>query len=231
MNDSDRAKLIEDHLDLCARAARMIYPRVKEYITFEELVSLANVGLAEAASRFDPSRNVLFKTYAWYRVQGSIIDEIRRSTTLPRAVWRKLVALRAAAEYLEHKAEAERGATQKGAKPAEGADALAAIRSSIAAIRTMYLTSLEGLQEQKNFDKASDESSAPERMDTQRLTARLAEAIEQLPERERALMKKHYYEDKNLLEAGVELGISKSWASRLHAQAVDRLRRVVADDS
>ena len=40
-------------------------------------------------------------------------------------------------------------------------------------------------------------------------------------------MTKHYCEGKNLLEAGAELGISKSWASRLHAQAVERLRTIV----
>ena len=42
-------------------------------------------------------------------------------------------------------------------------------------------------------------------------------------------MTKHYWEGKNLLEAGAELGISKSWASRLHAQAVERLRDAVDD--
>jgi RNA polymerase sigma factor for flagellar operon FliA len=40
-------------------------------------------------------------------------------------------------------------------------------------------------------------------------------------------MTKHYWEGKNLLEAGAELGMSKSWASRLHAQAVERLRIIV----
>ena len=40
-------------------------------------------------------------------------------------------------------------------------------------------------------------------------------------------MTKHYWEGKNLLEAGAELGISKSWASRLHAQVVEKLRAVV----
>ncbi|MBP6631458.1 MAG: RNA polymerase subunit sigma-70, partial [Kofleriaceae bacterium] len=48
------------------------------------------------------------------------------------------------------------------------------------------------------------------------------------PERERQLLEKHYFEGKNLLEAGAELGISKSWASRMHAQAVDRLRQLIA---
>jgi len=56
-----------------------------------------------------------------------------------------------------------------------------------------------------------------------------ARRIAALPDRERALMTKHYWEGKNLLEAGAELGISKSWASRLHAQAVERLRSYVDD--
>ena len=49
------------------------------------------------------------------------------------------------------------------------------------------------------------------------------------PARERQLMTMHYWEGKNLLEAGVALGISKSWACRLHAQAVERLRDALAD--
>ncbi|HEX8112565.1 MAG TPA: sigma factor-like helix-turn-helix DNA-binding protein, partial [Kofleriaceae bacterium] len=57
--------------------------------------------------------------------------------------------------------------------------------------------------------------------------ARLRVAIAQLPDRPRALVTKHYFEGKSLLEAGAELGVSKSWASRLHAQAVDRLRTLM----
>jgi RNA polymerase sigma factor for flagellar operon FliA len=61
------------------------------------------------------------------------------------------------------------------------------------------------------------------------MMARLRDAIASLPDRERALVTKHYFEGKNLLVAGAELGISKSWASRLHAQAVDRLRAAIED--
>jgi RNA polymerase sigma factor for flagellar operon FliA len=93
----------------------------------------------------------------------------------------------------------------------------------------MYLTSLETLREEKGFEPAADTEAPNERLDTAKLAGRLRAALEQLPEKERALVTKHYYEGKNLLEAGAELGISKSWASRLHAQAVDRLRRYVDD--
>jgi RNA polymerase sigma factor FliA len=224
---AERARLVESHLDLSRKAAAMIFPRVREHIEFEELVALGNAGLAEAASRFDPDRGVAFSTFAWYRVQGSIVDGLRRSSNLPRRVWAKLVALRAASEYLEHRSERDVGAAQRGAKPAEGADALASIKTALSAIRTMYVTSLDSLQDQ-GFDAAdANAPAAGERLDTSRLTAKLREALAGLPEKERALVTKHYWEGKNLLEAGAELGISKSWASRLHAQAVERLRTIV----
>jgi len=207
----------------------MIYPRVRDHVELDELIALGNAGLAEAAQRFDPARGASFATFAWYRVNGTIIDGLRKMTTLPRRTWAKLLALRAASDYLEHRGDRDAGAIQTGAAAPEGAEALAAIKTALSAIRTMYVTSLESLRE-RGFDPVHVEPEVGDQLDTGRLGTRLRAAIATLPERERALMTKHYFEDKNLLEAGAELGYSKSWASRLHAQAVDRLRRVIDDD-
>jgi len=223
----ERAQLVERHLDLARRAAAMIYPRVRDYIQLDELVALANAGLAEAASRYDPDRGAAFSTFAWYRVNGAIIDGLRKATQLPRRTWAKLVALRAASDYLEQRGEREVGATQRGAAPATGGDALKQIQQAMSAIRTMYVTSLEAMR-----DQGFDIGEAPEverQLDTSRLAKKLREALDQLPERERQLMTLHYWEGKNLLEAGAQLGMSKSWASRLHAQAVDKLRALMDD--
>jgi RNA polymerase sigma factor FliA len=227
VEEAERARLVEGHLDIPRKAAAMLFARVKQHVEFEELVAIGNAGLAEAASRYDPSKGASFATFAWYRVQGAIVDHLRRSSSLPRRVWQKVVALRAASEYLEHRAERDTGAAQRGAPAAEGADALAAVKAALAAIRTMYVTSLEAMQEQ-GFDAAEpDVPPAEDRIHTGRLSKKLRAALASLPEKERALMMKHYWEGKNLLEAGAELGISKSWASRLHAQAVERLRTIV----
>jgi RNA polymerase sigma factor for flagellar operon FliA len=207
----------------------MVWPRVKQHVDFDELVAMGNTGLAEAASRYDPTKGASFNTFAWYRVHGAIIDGIRRNTNLPRRVWAKLVALRAASEYLEHQADREQGVKAKGAPQASGPEALAKIKEAMSAIRTMYVTSLEGLQDDKGFDPAGETVDPVEKIDVRRFGVRVRKAIEALPEKERELVKKHYWEGKNLLEAGAELGISKSWASRLHAQAVDRLRRFIDD--
>jgi RNA polymerase sigma factor for flagellar operon FliA len=224
--DGESAQLVERHLDLARRAAAMIYPRVREHVAFEDLIALANAGLAEAASRYDPDRGVTFATFAWYRVNGAIIDGLRKATQLPRRTWAKLIALRAASDYLENHAERDRGATQRGTAPATGADALAAIKQAMSAIRTMYVTSLETMRD-RGFDIEDGAPEPASQLDMSRLAARLRKAIASLPDKERALMTKHYWEGKNLLEAGAELGMSKSWASRLHAQAVERLRTIV----
>ncbi|MBL0219498.1 MAG: sigma-70 family RNA polymerase sigma factor [Myxococcales bacterium] len=230
MDAAERARLVERHLDLALRAAKMIYPRVKAHVEFEELVSLANTGLAEAAQRYEPDRGASFNTFAWYRVQGAVIDGLRKMTTLPRREWAKLVALRAASEYLEHRGERDAGAAQRGATPPAGADALRTMKDAMSAIRTMYVTSLEAMRD-GGFDPAAEPTaSVDEKIDTTRLAHRLAKAFATLPERERSLMRLHYWEGKNLLEAGAELGISKSWASRMHAQAVERLRGFLDDD-
>jgi RNA polymerase sigma factor for flagellar operon FliA len=226
VDPSERAKLVERHLDVARKAAHVIFPRVRDHVELDELIALANAGLAEAAARYEPDRGAAFATFAWYRVQGAIIDGLRKSSNMPRRTWAKLVALRAAGEYLEQRGEREVGATQRGAAPATGADALAQVKTALSAIRTMYVTSLEAMQA-KGFDTPADTTALDDQLHTGRLATKLRAAIDSLPERERALVTKHYWEGKNLLEAGEELGISRSWACRLHAQAVERLRAVV----
>jgi RNA polymerase sigma factor for flagellar operon FliA len=221
-----RAQLVERNLDLARKAAALIYPRVRDHVSFEDLVAFGNAGLAEAADRYDPGRGVAFPTFAWYRVNGAIIDGLRQATQLPRRTWAKHVALRAANEYLENRAERERGATVRGAQPATGGDALDAVKQAMSAIRTVYVTSLEAIRD-TGFDAAAEAPAIEDQLDTARMAVRLRRAIASLSDKERAIVTMHYWEGKNLLEAGAELGLSKSWASRLHAQTVEKLRSIV----
>ncbi len=222
--------LVKEHIDLARRAAATIYPRVKEHVEFEDLVALGQAGLVEAARRYDSSRGATFSTYAWYRVQGAIIDGLRRQTNMPRRLWAKLVALRAASDYLETQAERERGASVQAPRERAPVETLTKVKQAISAIRTMYMTSLEAACE-RGFDTVDEANDPDARLRAHELAQRLRKALDALPERERTLLTKHYWEGKNLLEAGQELGISKSWASRIHAQAVDRLRSELERES
>src|SRR4029079_8955055 len=112
----------------------------------------------------------------------------------------------------------------KCAKPAS-AETLASVAEVLSGIATIHITSLEAAS------RVGDESlpAADAAVDTARLSRRVREAMTALPEKERRLMELYYFGDKNLEEAGAELGLSKSWACRLHARAFDLLRQAMDD--
>jgi RNA polymerase sigma factor for flagellar operon FliA len=59
----------------------------------------------------------------------------------------------------------------------------------------------------------------------QEIVAKLRELIRTLPNIEERLIRRIYFEGATLQEAADALGISKSWASRLHAKALEQLAR------
>jgi RNA polymerase sigma factor for flagellar operon FliA len=221
-----RTALIERHLDLPRRVARVIHRRCREYVELDELIALGNAGLTEAAARFDPGAGVLFTTFAHYRVQGAMLDGLRRSSPLPRDRWRQLVALRAASSYLE---EQGAEAAQNGQPvPEEHSSTLGDLQRAIGAIRTRYVLSYDDAL--NKIEIASDYDPAHE-LDRARLHAAVADAVATLPIRERVLVRQHYWRGKNLMEAGADVGVTKSGASRIHARALARLRTYIEPGS
>jgi RNA polymerase sigma factor FliA len=218
-----RSSLIERHVGLPRKAALMLYPRVREHVEFDELIALGNLGLAEAANRFDPSQGAAFSTFAWYRVQGAMLDGLRRMSNLPRRVWAQLATLRAAAEYLETQHQRADVARNQAAA-ATTADRLGEVKAALGAIRTMYVVAIDAVPDHR---LAHDEVAPDVSLERARLAARLRAALDQLPERERTLVLAHYQDDQTLQDAGQAMGLSKSWASRLHARAIDRLRELL----
>jgi RNA polymerase sigma factor for flagellar operon FliA len=43
-------------------------------------------------------------------------------------------------------------------------------------------------------------------------------------------MSAYYFLDKNLEQAGAALGLSKSWASRIHSRALERIKAILGED-
>ncbi len=225
MDPAARSSLIERHVGLPRKAALILYPRVRAHVELDELIALGNLGLTEAAARFEPTGGATFSTFAWYRIQGAMLDGLRRMSNLPRRVWAQLATLRAAAEYLE--AQQQRADIARSqAAAATTADRLREVKEALGAIRTMYVVAIDHVPDHR---LVSDEVGADVGLDRARLAARVRAALDQLPDRERTLVLAHYQGDQTLLDAGQAMGLSKSWASRLHARAIDRLRELLAE--
>jgi RNA polymerase sigma factor for flagellar operon FliA len=141
-----------------------------------------------------------------------------------RADYARYRAEERANEYLRNRADRE-GAGQAqsaaaGGPTADEAATLAEVHEILSSVATVHITSLEAAS------TVPDESlpAADVAVDNHRMSHRVRQAVAALPAKERRLMELYYFADKNLEEAGAELGLSKSWACRLHARAVDLLR-------
>jgi RNA polymerase sigma factor for flagellar operon FliA len=232
MAASDVNQLVEKHLSLVQAIARKVKKTLNASIEVDDLVGYGSKGLVEAADRFDAGHGVAFTTFAYYRIRGAMYDGLRAMGWYSRADYARYRAEERANEYLRNRADREGAADAQagaaGGKKGEPGDAearLAEVNEILSAVATVHITSLEAAS------TVPDESlPAPDvAVENRRMSRRVREAVTALPEKERRLMELYYFADKNLEEAGAELGLSKSWACRLHARAVDLLREAMGD--
>lgn len=215
---TERDRLVEEHLSVVRSIAGQIARGLPSQVQMDDLVSAGTRGLIEAADRFDPARGVGFVTFAYYRIRGAIFDDIRRMTWLPRRTWHK-------SRFSEKVDEVAETAAPEGVPPA-GEEAARAVGTALSEIAVAYVATVE------SFDRTPAAGESPEgAAEASESRGQVRAAISALPEKERTLLELHYFEDLTLQEAGERLGLSKSWASRLHTRALRLLREQLAERS
>ncbi|MDO8461917.1 MAG: sigma-70 family RNA polymerase sigma factor [Deltaproteobacteria bacterium] len=213
-----RDQLIEQYLPYASFIAGRVIKTLSSSVDFEDVMCNARLGLLEAAKRFDPSLNVDFKTFAYYRIKGAIYDGLRKSGWIPRSLYAKIKFEQASNEYLQYMTEK----VAAGGKPLPEEE-VGEMYETINSLASIYVISLDASEDMDIEDKKAQdiEQSA----EFQQVKRHMKEAIESLPEKERRLIKMYYFQNKTLKESGEKIGLSKSWTSRLHARALELLYR------
>jgi len=228
---AERDVLLMEHLPTVRYVARRIHERLPQHVDLEDLISAGVVGLIDAFSKFDQSKKVQFKSYAQFRIRGAILDSLRTLDWSPRELRRKGRAVE----------EAIRAVTQRvGRAPLE--QEIAKEMDLSLADYQQLLGELKGLEigslhMERSEDSGDEELAyvpgAPEddplfRCLKGEMKQRLADAIDELPEKERMVLTLYYYEELTMKEIGLTLGVVESRVSQIHSSAVVRLRAALA---
>jgi len=163
----------------------------------EDLIAFGFGGLLEARHRFDPGRGVRFQTFAYHRVRGAMLDGVRKMSQLPRRAHERL---------------------QAAAEPTPTAAPTALDRAFTRMSALSAGTVLQG--------RFGDESPEAVLLKNESVT-RLLQALPSLSPRQRVLVRGFYFDGRSIDAMAQELGISKSWASRLHTNALRALREAL----
>lgn len=217
MSEAEIEARVREALDLVAAVARTLRRQLGLRLEVAELESMGREGLLGAAHAFDPERGVPFRRFAYLRVRGAMMDGLRAQGGVPRGVYRKLRALEASDRAAEGRLEDDTASPPASAEAADQrlGEQLSSVAMAMAA--GFLAASSAGLEHVEDEETLSPEDAFAEKETLDAVRAIIAKR----PEAERALLERHYFGGVNFDEVARELGLSKSWASRLHARALE----------
>lgn len=214
-----RDTLILDHLGFVRNILLKTIAGLPSHVDRDNLESAGILGLVEAAEKFDPTRGVEFKSFAYLRIRGAILDELRRNSPLPQKMLQLVSQI---SEAIEH--------FGKPCLPEQIAEFCNISMDDVeAGLEAMRLRRMESWESQvvgagPVHSRDEDPHEIVSRRDTIRV---MADAISKLPDNERLAISLYYLEDLRLAEIGELMSLSESRISRLVAKAEFRLSQFV----
>ena len=220
----DRKVILEKYGPYVRSLASQVRKQFNSQLELDELMSYGQIGLLEAADRFDSKVGANFLTFAHYRIKGAIYDGLRKMGILRGGDARNAYNGERSSAYLANLSDREMGGGNRGGSVD---DDVRDISSAVTGLAMLFATAAEAAD---GLGMSDEGLPADERLEMEQQRKRVRAAIAQLPEKERKLLEGYYFQAKTLEEAGAEIGQSKSWASRLHARAVERLKEILSED-
>ena len=205
---------------IAQRAATYLRPP----LTYDDLVSAGTVGLVKAASDYDPSFNAEFKTYAYIRIKGAILDELRGWAFIPPAVNKQIRrAMDLSVEITK----------QTGCPPSESelAEKLGVtideIYQTLDNARAQQFISINGFGEDTpalaNILVEPEAKTPDQQFEQAELIDRLTQSIQQLDERQRQIILLYYQQHLTMKQIAEVFSITEPRVSQLHATALFNL--------
>lgn len=200
------------------KIAKAILREQPTWVRLDDLVGAGQEGLLDASRRFEPDRGASFSTYAHYRVRGAMLDHVRE-VTMRDPISRARAAAQSAVDDLMETLAGDHDLA--GASPEAAATLLASTLQEAAMAFALGELALAAGPE-----AGEDPETQATRMET---STKLVEAIDALPGRERDILRGVYVEGLTIEQSGATQGLTKGWASRLHARALGMLREALTE--
>ncbi len=194
----------------------------------EDLVSVGNIGLLEAAQNYDSSKNVQFQTYAYIKVRGAVLDEIRKVSFGGQTIIRKHKKISDAYKALEQKLGRMPNDVEVAEELGVSEDKFDKLLEETSGA---YLMSLDDFTDDEDslrvIDQLADEEDHLGGIIEQEKLDLLVNAIDDLPEKDRIILSLYYEQRLSLKEISLIMNLSESRISQVHKKAVIAIRMYI----
>ncbi len=223
-----RNELILHELPQVRYIAARIHERLPRNVALEDLVSAGVIGLIDAYRKFDPAKDVQFKSFAKYRIRGAILDSLRELDWGPRPLRRKARDIEDAINRLEAKLGRTPSETEIAAELGIALEQFHKLNTTLDGLGMVGQQVRAANDPSQLLDLVESAPSPDEdpfaRCARSQMSGKLAVAIGRLPQREQMLLSLYYNEELTMEEVAQVLGIAESRVCQLHALALTKLR-------
>lgn len=217
-------KLVTEYVSLVKNIAGRLYTSFHSQVEYDDIVGTGIIGLIDAVEKFDHKKQIKFETYATIRIRGAVVDHMRQNDWVPRST---------RAKYRQWESTIERLQLEYGADLSDDIVAkemgmsVEEYREHLGEITTYAMVSLEEkIGENPSFDVPSEDTSLQpyENLEQKEMRRLLAEALRNLPEKERQVLELYYYSELTYKEIAAVLSVTESRISQIHTKAIGKLR-------
>jgi len=212
---------VTPYLHLVPKVARILGRRLPPHVARDDLISAGNLGLVEASRSFDPARGKSFETFASYRIRGAMLDDIRSRDPMSRDLRSQSNKIARATAGLELQLGRVPDQQEVAGRLGIGVSALHARRQTMIASAVMGIDDANHLPDHLVDRHAIDPFEDLARREE---LGHLAAGIAELPERMQMVLTLYYFDDLNLRQIGVAMGVTESRICQIHREAIGRLR-------
>ena len=225
-----RDAFIRQYMPLVKYVAGKVAVGMPGNVEFDDLVGFGQFGLLDAINKFDPEKNVKFKTYAVTRIRGAIFDELRQMDWVPRSVRQKSREIEDTIVELESRLGRTASDEEIASAMNMSLDDFHHAMLKVSGTSVLSLNDVWYSGEDSDKMSIGDSIESPSSLNPDVIVEReeikrvITEAINELPEKEKLVIVLYYHEDLTFKEIGEVLKVSESRISQLHTKANLRLR-------
>jgi RNA polymerase sigma factor for flagellar operon FliA len=224
-----RDRVVLEHLPLVKAIAIRVHENLPVHVDVDDLVHSGVLGLFDAASKYNPDKQVAFSSYAKHRIKGAILDSLRQLDWASRDMRRRHKQVEAATRELA--ATLQRNPTEAEVAQKLGIDQ-ERWRSMMLDLRNVGLVSASTRANESEDLPAPDFPCKPESHPDsicarEQLRGVLGVAMKTLPERYQKVVSLYYSGEMTMKEIGGILGINESRVSQIHKAALEKMQVVL----
>ncbi|MBK8251934.1 MAG: sigma-70 family RNA polymerase sigma factor [Polyangiaceae bacterium] len=219
-NERSRIELrVREALPVVEAISNKMFQRLGGAVSREELASHGRAVLVDVIESYEEGR-APFLSYVAVRVRWAMLEEARKHAR-KRKAWQRVTACLALDRLAANEEELE------PVEPTTEAQDQRALSDFLA--RRAAAVALGLVSSNRSSSGANDAESPEEELEKEQLYRDVRRAVTALPEQQRVLIERCYFGGANLDLVARDLGISKSWASRVHAKAMSTLADVLRE--